>query len=824
MSDLLTGLNPEQRRAVEAIEGSVLVLAGPGSGKTRVLTHRIAHMIQGGITPWQILAVTFTNKAAREMRHRLDGLIGEQGKEVMMGTFHSICSRLLRRHIKHLGYENSFLIYDTRDQLQIITQSLKILNLDEERYKPNAVKSSISRAKNDGMTPKTFQPKDYHDEIIGRIYERYQTILIENNALDFDDLLLLTLRLFKEIPEVLERYQKRWKYLLVDEFQDTNLVQYQLIRLLGIKHQNVFVVGDIDQSIYRWRGADYRNVLKFEETFPKRKLITLEQNYRSTQHILNAASALIRHNGNRKEKGLWSQLGKGEPIEVFEAYDEREEASFIVRQIKRLKHRSGYRNRDFSIMYRMNAQSRALEEAFMRTDLKYTIVGATRFYERREVKDIIAYLRLIYNPADPISLTRIINVPKRGIGVAAHKELIEWAEAIRAKPFVALQRLDEHMGVLSPLPPHLYPPFTKRRRDSLLKFYHLLKPLIDKLNEITLPDLITELLSALNYSSYLRDGSEEGEQRWENIIELRNVAAQYEHLPVREALPEFLENASLVSDADSVPGEEADAVTLMTLHTAKGLEFPVVFLPGMENDILPHFRSQDNIEQMEEERRLAYVGITRAKQRLYLIYTFRRRTYGRYTVSTPSPFLRELPRETLKISKEQSMRPVGSQEERESSGNQWTNRSKRGLPPSNRRTTKPAPPKAQNRSSKNRNQRAAPKRSVPSRNPSSTAPKRIAPSRNSPSEAKNKRTGRKRTSVPTPQWETRRIDPKQTRKQEKPKTQEFKIGERVRHATFGEGIIISSKLRGNDEMLEVLFAGQKKRAKLLASFAKLQKL
>jgi len=790
MSDLLTGLNPEQRQAVEAIEGAVLVLAGPGSGKTRVLTHRIAHMIQGGITSWQILAVTFTNKAAREMRHRLDGLIGEEGKEVMMGTFHSICSRLLRRHIQHIGYQNSFLIYDTRDQLQIITQALKILNLDEERYKPNAVKSAISRAKNDGMTPKTFQPKDYYDEIIGRIYEQYQAKLIENNALDFDDLLLLTLRLLNDVPEVLERYQRRWQYILVDEFQDTNLVQYQLIRLLAIKHKNVFVVGDIDQSIYRWRGADYRNVLKFEQTFPKRQLITLEQNYRSTQHILNAASALIRNNSNRKEKGLWSELGKGEPIEVFEAYDEREEASFIVRQIKRLKNRVGYRNRDFAIMYRMNAQSRALEEAFMRTNLKYTIVGATRFYERREVKDIIAYLRLIYNPSDPISLARIINVPKRGIGNKAHEELVEWAQAIQTKPFIALQKLEEHMGVLSPLPPHLYPPFTKRRRDALLKFYRLLKPLIDKLNQVSLPELINELLNALNYSSYLRDGSEQGEERWENIIELRNVAAQYEHLPVREALPEFLENASLVSDADSVPEEEVDVVTLMTLHTAKGLEFPVVFLPGMENDILPHFRSQDNLEQMEEERRLAYVGITRAKQRLYLIYTFRRRTYGRYTVSTPSPFLRELPRETLRISKEPSMRPMGSQEKKASSGKQWTKRN-------SNRNRKGAPTKARQQSSK----RAA--------------------------NAKSSRTSRKRTTRPTPQWKTRHIDakqPKQPKKPTKPKAQEFKIGERVRHATFGEGIVISSKLRGNDEMIEVLFAGQKKRAKLLASFAKLEKI
>ncbi|MGB0386919.1 MAG: ATP-dependent helicase [Ardenticatenaceae bacterium] len=803
MSNLLVGLNPEQRQAVETIEGPVLVLAGPGSGKTRVLTHRIAYMIERGIPSWRILAVTFTNKAAREMRHRLNGLIAntpapqegseareEKAQEVMMGTFHSICARILRRHIQHLGYDNSFLIYDSNDQRTLVKRVLRDMNLDEQRYHPNAVHSAISRAKNDGFTPKTFQAKDYREEIISRVYEQYQAKLVENNALDFDDLLLLTLRLFNEVPEVLARYQGRWQYILVDEFQDTNLVQYELVRLLGEKHQQVFVVGDIDQSIYAWRGADYRNILKFEETFPQRKMITLEQNYRSTQQILDAASALIRHNTNRKDKGLWSQLGKGEPITLFEAYDEREEAQFIVRQIKRLKHGEGYRNADFAIMYRMNAQSRALEEAFMRSKLKYTIVGGTRFYQRREVKDIVAYLRLIHNPADSISLGRIINVPKRSIGKAAYEELQAWANQLNVTPFIALQRLDEHIGALSPLPPHLFPSFSTRRRNALLGFYHLLKPIIDKLDKMTLPTLIHEVIKAIKYSQYLRDGSEQGEERWENVLELRNVATQYERLPIKQALPEFLESASLVSDADSLPEGKADAVTLMTLHTAKGLEFPVVFMPGMDNDILPHSRSQEKVEQIEEERRLAYVGITRAKQRLYLIHTFRRRVWGRLELSSPSPFLRELPRRTLKISQEPSLRPAAKPQSKPS-------RSAKRYPSQTRGTSQT-------------------RRTSQTRGTSSS-------SRSSTSKKKSKSTTKRQTPPKSP-WTTRVVEPKKPKASPKPKHPPFKVGDSVRHAKFGQGIVIRSQSNRTDQEVHVLFTGDKHPKKLMASFAKLEKL
>lgn len=766
MSDLLAGLNPEQRQAVETINGAVLVLAGPGSGKTRVLTHRIAYMIEQGIQPWRILAVTFTNKAAKEMRHRLNQLIEEaaEAQAVTMGTFHAICSRILRRYIDLLGYEKSFLIYSTGDQRTLIKQILFEMNLDQKRYRPAGVHGTISRAKNDDITPKTFRAKDYYEEIVGRIYEQYQEKLKSNNALDFDDLLVLTLRLFREQPEVLERYRRTWQYILIDEFQDTNLVQYELVRLLSETNKNIFVVGDLDQSIYGWRGADYRNILKFEQRFPKRKIIALEQNYRSTQMILTAASALIRRNSNRKDKGLWSNLGQGHPIKVFEAYDEREEAQYIVREIKRLKHGDGYSNRDMAIMYRTNAQSRGLEEALMRSKLKYIIVRGTPFYERREVKDILAYLRLLHNPADTVSLERIINVPKRSIGKTTYQQLLQWAALLSVVPFMALKLLNDHHGPLSPLPPGKYPPFSPRSSSSLLAFYRLVAPLREKLEELNLSELIGELLKAIDYGKHIRDGSKESQERWENVLELYNVTAQYEHLKANEGLAEFLQNITLESSADNMPEEEADFITLMTLHTAKGLEYPVVFMPGMNEDVLPHFRSKDNAKELEEERRLAYVGITRAKQRLYLIYTFRRRIGWNTVVAAPSIFLRELPRESLELSKESSRRPGGKQ-----------------------------------------------------------ATQRVIKPKSNPNRTAKRRKGERAKRRSTASSPTRR--PKQ-RKPTKEKTvqAQFKRGERVRHSRFGDGVVISSQLERDDERVEVLFAGQKRNKMLMASFAKLEKL
>jgi DNA helicase II / ATP-dependent DNA helicase PcrA len=754
MTDLIRGLNPEQKRAVETTHGPVLVLAGPGSGKTRVLTHRIAYMIQQGIDPWNILAVTFTNKAAREMRHRLNRLIGESGRDVTMGTFHAICARIQRHHIQHLGYDNSFLIYDTEDQRRLVKQVIGELNLNEKNYRAAAVHGAISRAKNDGLTPRTYRAESYWEEIVARIYEQYQAKLEANNALDFDDLLLLTTRLFTEAPQVLESYRRRWQFLHVDEFQDTNLVQYELVRLLGASHHNVFVVGDLDQSIYGWRGADYRNILKFEETFPNHTTIALEQNYRSMQTILDAASALIRRNRNRKDKSLWSELGAGVPITVFEAYDEREEAQYILREIQRLKHREGYSNRDFAVMYRTNAQSRALEETFVRSNLKYVIVGGTRFYERREVKDVLAYLRLLHNPYDSVSLARIINVPARGIGDRTFEQLTQWAADMGLAPFQALQLLDgkrsnsqEH----SPFLPDTPPPFAGRTRTALADFYRTMRSLAQRLGEFNLPMLVGDVVEQTGYEQYIRDGTPDGEERWANVVELQNVAAQYEHLPAAEALAEFLENVALVSDADSVPEEEFDAVTLMTLHTAKGLEYPVVFLPGLEENLFPHSRAQEDPEQLEEERRLAYVGMTRAKERLFLVHTFRRTAWGRSVVCTPSRFLKELPRELLEISAERSKRPAGAAE-------------------------------------------------------------------------KPTRRGKSHSDEETPSpWTTRRVE---ARGQKTPTAKEktsFKAGDRVRHAKFGDGIVISSAVNGGDEEVTVAFPGSAPR-KLLASFARLEKL
>jgi DNA helicase-2/ATP-dependent DNA helicase PcrA len=1123
-------LNPQQRLAVETTKGPLLVLAGPGSGKTRVLTHRIAYLIrQQNVDPWNIIAVTFTNKAAKEMRHRLNTLIGEAGRDVMMGTFHAICARILRRHIQHIGYDNSFLIYDTDDQRRLVKQVIAEMNLNEKTYRPTAMHAGISKAKNEGLTPKTYRAESYWEEMVGRIYAQYQERLETNNALDFDDLLLLTVRLFKEMPNVLDAYRRRWQYIHVDEFQDTNLVQYELVRLLGETHRNVFVVGDIDQclpvgshvqtsqgevpieqvrvgdtvvagagrgttapgtvqkvharpyrgvliqatlrsgrvlratpnhmcfarpgvradvhyvylmyrqdkgyriglcvgarsqsadspfvtglqvrvnqehadkvwilrvcptreeatyyeqfyafeygipttvfhivgrglqlsqeaiddlytridthsrattlmtdlglyadyphyragstdrgtvqrmvvhltafggnspslqspwfrhriwlnasdrateqqvalaglstrpgrrntwrmescykelgrslelaeqlaevaggadiaqwarfskgakfallpaahlrptmivpawqdgqivdeeivaveevdysgtvydldiehlhnfiaegvvvhnSIYKFRGADYRNVLKFEETFPEGKTIALEQNYRSTQNILDAASSLIRRNRNRKDKGLWSERGSGTPIIVFEAYDESEEAQYIVREVQRLKARENYSSRDFAVMYRMNAQSRALEEAFVRSNVKYVIVGGTRFYERREVKDILAYLRLLHNPYDSVSLERIINVPTRGIGDKTYQELVQWAARLGIPAFSALQLLDEKVeddaGSVSPFLPNVPPPFATRSRQALLDFHRTMQPIIKGIEAFSLPTLIGEIVERTGYQGYLRDGTTEGEERWANVLELQTVASQYEHLETKPALAEFLENAALVSDADSVPEEELDAVTLMTLHTAKGLEYPVVFLPGVEENMLPHSRALEDPEELEEERRLAYVGITRAKDRLYLIHTFRRSVFGRSAVSEPSRFLRELPREVLEQSKERSKRPATQSE--------WTDddtwaratpaRRKKGQSdsPSSAWTTRPAPAKAD-------------------RTPS---------------------------------------------KKEGGKTQ-FKAGDRVRHEKFGDGVVINSTPSGGDEEVVVAFPGDKPK-KLLASFARLKKL
>lgn len=775
MADLLQVLNPEQREAVTTIDGPVLVLAGPGSGKTRVLTHRVAYLVQeASIHPQNILAVTFTNKAAREMQERVQSLLNERAETLSVGTFHSLCARILRRHIDHLGYDNNYVIYDTDDQRRLVRQIIKDqMNLNEKTYRPVAIHSAISQAKNDLIDPRAYQQqaKTYWEEIAGRVYKNYQEQMQEANALDFDDLLVLAVQLFQTEPELLKRYRNRWHFLHIDEFQDTNLAQYELVQLLGAEHRNVFVVGDIDQSIYAWRGADYRNLLRFEEDFPQAKTVHLERNYRSTQTILDVAESVIARNSNRKPKQLWTDKGDGPKVVIHEAYNEVEEAQFVVREIGRLIRRTDVDRSEIAVMYRTNAQSRPIEEAFIRAKVPYTLVGGTRFYERREIKDLLAYLRLIHNPYDIISLERIINTPSRGIGSKTLADYMAWAEDLNVPPYTALQVLARTVRERdeandsddddSPFRPDVPPPFSTRAENVLLDFYRLLQELIRARKEQNVVELLDTVIEKAEYEEYIRDGTDEGEDRWENIQELRNVAADYSYLPIDEGLTQFLEEVALISDADQVDTAR-DTVTLMTLHTAKGLEFKVVFMVGMEEGLFPHSRSMDDRESLAEERRLAYVGITRAKERLYLVHTFRRQQWGRTEMAEPSRFLNDVPSKLVKT--------VKTKEARQGTLNLDAGRS-----------------------------------------------------------LHSSRGSRRKTRSKSHIWNSRDDDLRKERERRKQRTKqqkaecEFSAGDRVQHAKFGEGVVVSSKISGDDEEVTVAFVEDEPR-RLLASFANLEKL
>jgi DNA helicase-2/ATP-dependent DNA helicase PcrA len=634
--DILAELNPAQREAVEAISGPVLILAGPGSGKTRVITHRVAYLIKVcGVSPHRIMAVTFTNKAAREMQERLTSLVGPAVNDLTLGTFHAICARILRRDGQAIGVSPRFVIYDDEDRLSLIKRSLQELKLDPKQYAPAAIASAISAAKSRTMTPADYaqHSRSYFDEIVGRVYEHYQELLQQSSALDFDDLLMRTVQLFRQHPEILSRYQSRYLHLLVDEFQDTNLVQYELIRQLGDKHRNICVVGDPDQSIYSWRFADLRNILSFEKDYPEAKVVFLEQSYRSTKLILETASNVISANRQRKPTKLWTQNEPGEPIKVVETYTEQEEAQFVVSEIERLVERGEASLGDFAVMYRTNAQSRALEEAFIRYGTPYKLVAGTRFYQRREVKDIIAYLRLIQNPGDDVSLLRIINIPQRGIGEQTQAKLSAWARSLGISQYEALKLLLKPEDKESPFTPHI--------TRILTSFVTMMEELVAQSSQLNLVELFHRLIDSAGYQRYLLN-EPQGEERWENVMELRTVAEEYRDLKPPEGLSAFLEGVALVSDVDSLD-ESVSAVTLITLHQAKGLEFPVVFIVGMEEGLLPHFKSLDDPTQMEEERRLCYVGITRAKKQVYLVRAFRRNLMGRSLVSQPSRFLQDIP-------------------------------------------------------------------------------------------------------------------------------------------------------------------------------------
>jgi len=639
--DILAELNPAQREAVEAIDGPVLILAGPGSGKTRIIAHRVAYLIKVcRISPHRIMAVTFTNKAAREMEERLQRLIGSLVGDLTIGTFHAICARILRREGKAIAIDPRFVIYDEEDQLSLIKEAVQDIGLDPKQYVPRAIASAITAAKSRTLTPKDYikHTRGYFEKVAGRVYERYQQLLAESSALDFDDLLMKTVELFRNSDKTLAKYQSRYLHILVDEFQDTNLVQYELIRQLGGERRNVCVVGDPDQSIYSWRSADLRNILSFEKDFPEAKLVLLEQNYRSTKRILEISSCVISANQQRKPKTLWTNNELGELINVVETYTEQDEAQFVVSEIERLVGEGRTKLGDCAVMYRTNAQSRALEEAFMRYGTSYKLVAATRFYERREVKDIIAYLRVIQNPHDNVSLQRIINIPGRGIGQQSLSQLGSWAKSQNVSLYEALKLMTKEGKAHQP-------PFNPRVSKSLAAFLGLLQEFTRPSKELNLLKLFDLVVKKTGYKEYILSG-ENGEERWDNILELRSVAGDYRELKPGEGLTSFLEGVTLVSDVDGLD-EAVEAVTLVTLHQAKGLEFPVVFIIGVEDGILPHFKSLDEPEQLEEERRLCYVGITRAKQRVYLVYAFRRNLMGSSMVSKPSRFLKDIPQHLI---------------------------------------------------------------------------------------------------------------------------------------------------------------------------------
>jgi DNA helicase-2/ATP-dependent DNA helicase PcrA len=630
--DILATLNPAQREAVETSEGPMLILAGPGSGKTRVITHRVAYLVKVcGVKPYNIMAVTFTNKAAREMEDRLGQLLGQTSEALTLGTFHAICARTLRREAGAIGLNPRFAIYDAEDQLNAIKQSLQEINLDPKQYSPHAIQSMISSAKSRLLNPQQYSERvnSYFEEIVQRVYEQYQQILNKSEGLDFDDLLMRTVQLFENHPAVLSRYQSRYVHILVDEFQDTNRAQYALIKQLAGKYKNICVVGDPDQSIYSWRFADLRNILSFEKDYPNTKVVILEQNYRSTKNILQAASDIISQNVNRKPKELWTENEVGSLINIVESYTEDEESQFVVSEIERLVTQEELSLKDFAVMYRVNAQSRALEESFVRYGMPYRLIGGTRFYQRQEIRDALAYLRLIRNSHDNLSLLRIINVPGRGIGQGTVAHLQARTRSDDIPLYHALKRMVAEKAS----PPRILPAVTR--------FSAVIDDLITKSHKLYPGELLDEILESTEYREHILN-KEHGEERWENIMELRNVASEYYGPSPEDALDAFLEKVSLVSDTDELDGT-IDAVTLITLHQAKGLEFPVVFIAGMEEGVLPHRKSFDDPEEMEEERRLCYVGITRAKKYVYLLRSYRRSLFGRGITNPPSRFLEDIP-------------------------------------------------------------------------------------------------------------------------------------------------------------------------------------
>ncbi len=828
---ILSRLNPEQARAVTTTDGPLLILAGAGSGKTRVLAHRVAYLIGvRGAKPWQILAVTFTNKAAAEMRARITALVGHKARDVAMGTFHSLCARVLRRDGTAIGIDPRFSIYDTDDQTSTMKLVMRTLDLvGSTELKPSAILGQIGRWKNDLVGPEAAAAAahGYHEEIAARAYERYQARLREQNALDFDDLLNEAVRLFEEAPGVVAHYQERWRWLHVDEYQDTNRAQYLWIRQLAGKGKNLAVVGDDDQSIYSWRGADISNILDFERDYPDATVVKLEQNYRSTQLILDAAHAVVSRNEARKDKKLWTENARGVEIERFEADSEDEEAEWVARQVEALVGGRGaggsflarradegderrYFLRDVAVMYRTNAQSRAIEEAFLRYGLRYQLVGGTRFYQRREVKDALAYLRVLRSDFDGAAYERIINVPARGIGDKTITLIREEAARRTGNVWEALVALGQSVELAG------------RAKSSIAGFVGVIESLRRRVGVLALPEMLDAILEESGYRAMLLDGSQEGEDRWANLLELREVVSRYADLEPDDAVDRLLEETALVADQDTYE-KDADAVTLITLHAAKGLEFDAVFITGLEEGVFPHSRSLDDRRQMEEERRLAYVGLTRARHRLYLTHASMRATWGRGGFSVPSRFLLEIPADLVHgprlVAQDEGDEDQRPAEERYGEGYDLSNilgprgasrlvgrrpswagsgngsggkGARRALPPGGGYTPPPgAPPPGE-----------------PFRTSRDLAARRAAYYGDPVGEAEESPPRARPAAAPRP------IVPGERR---------YRDGDRVRHAAFGEGTVVSSKLTRDDEEVTVAFP-ERGVKKLLASLANLELL
>ena len=639
MNALVKNMNSEQSEAVRTTEGPLLIMAGAGSGKTRVLTHRIAYLLdEKDVSPYNILAITFTNKAAKEMKARVEHLVGEEAQVIWMSTFHSMCVRILRRDADRIGIERNFTIIDPTDQKSVIKDVLKSENIDSKRFEPRMFIGAISNLKNELKTPEDAQKEanDFHSQMVATVYKGYQRQLSRNEALDFDDLIMTTINLFERVPETLEYYQNKFQYIHVDEYQDTNKAQYTLVKLLANKFKNLCVVGDSDQSIYGWRGADIQNILSFEEDYPEAKTIFLEQNYRSTKNILNAANEVIKHNSERKPKGLWTANSGGDKIQYYEAMTERDEAEYVVKEI--MKHqRSGKKYSEMAILYRTNAQSRVLEETFMKSNIPYTMVGGQKFYDRKEIKDLLSYLRVIANSNDDISLQRIINVPKRGIGPSSVEKIQTYALQNNISMFDALAEVD-FIGL------------SKKVTQECISFYEMIQNLIKEQEFLEISEIVDEVLQKSGYRDMLdREQSIESRSRLENLDEFMSVPKDYEeNTPLEEqSLINFLTDLSLVSDIDEA--DTQNGVTLMTMHSAKGLEFPIVFIMGMEESLFPHIRAikSEDDHEMEEERRICYVAITRAEELLYITNATTRMLFGRSQSNMPSRFLKEIPEDLL---------------------------------------------------------------------------------------------------------------------------------------------------------------------------------